>query len=102
MSSRVDLEAAYTALNGRAWAVRKSEESGWVVRDEDVDHICTLIRDVPALRDEIKRLRLELAAKKQHVRACHAVAHGTIGKADDALREAARLEVEAKRTTEGV
>ena len=55
----------------------------------------------PALRDEIKRLRLELAAAKQHIRACHAAAHGSAGIAEEAIGNHLRLLEQARKLTRG-
>ena len=93
MSSRVDLEAldyAHCEVTFEEPECEAELESLWAIA-----------RAYPALRDEIKRLRLELASKKQHIRACHAVAHGTAGIAEDALGESLRLAEEARKVGEG-
>ena len=86
MSSRVDLEALD--------ALHEAEDGN------ALEQMGEMWSAYPALRDEIKRLRLELASKKQHIRACHAVAHGTAGIAEDALGQSLRLAEEVRKVGE--
>ena len=48
---------------------------------------------------EIKRLRLELAAAKQQIRACHAAAHASGGIAEEAIGNHLRLLEQAREWT---
>ena len=93
MSSPVDLDAldaAHEACKGSLWYKRNVPSDRALVE---------IARSYPALRDEIKRLRLELAAAKQQIRACHAAAHGSAGIAEDAIGEHLRLLGQARKWT---
>lgn len=91
MSSRVDLEVLQQIIDD-------------IARGAPVEYLGELVSDaqveLSGVQAEIKRLRLELASAKQHIRACHAVAHGTAGIAEDAIEASLRLAKEARRVTE--